>query len=622
MLQAHREHHQAKALVAGAPVHLPSRCRRAGRALALAAVIASASIAVLPARAADPKKAPPPADSKAESPKPDVPANDPRAEARAHFERGLQLIGAGSWEAALAEFLATRRLAPTIRNATLNAARCLQKLDRTDEALAMYETLLRDFPDLPNKEKEGAQREVLALRTRVGTIELSGAEPGAAITINGRARGEYPPLEPLRVTAGSHIVRVYKEGFEAFEARVDVAGAATVNVIARQVALARAGRLSVAESDGRATDVVIDGNVVGRTPWSGPVPAGQHTVLLRGDDDLGTQPASVRVELSQNVALKLTAERLAAEVRIEPQPAGGVIAIDGVTVGRGLWAGRLREGAHTIEIAAEGFVSQTRSVTLETGARQALRVTLVRDDSSPLWRKPSRVVVDFAAAFALAPVGVAGDIGETCTAGCSSSLGLGVHGTLSGGYELGSGIGFGASLGYMMLQQSLEDRPTRLAIRDTSGPASGVSGDVLFFQGFSAGLWAGLRRGDRLRIAARIGAGGVFGVWRDTRTGTFFTTSSQQMTLREASTLANAADVYIAPDLRLGLALTDHLELTAGAGALIVLRTAPLRWVNPPAGVYADVSDQAGYFGTFPEEKLVSDVVVAVTPSIGIRYDF
>ncbi len=548
--------------------------------------------------------------------------DDTRAEARARFERGMTLIGEGSWDAALAEFLATRRLAPTIRNATLNAARCLQKLGRGDEALDLYEALLRDFPDLPAKEKEGVQREVVALKPRVGAVDLSGAEVGAAITINGRARGEYPALAPLRVPAGSHVIRVYKEGFETFETRVDVAGAATVHVAVRQIALVRAGRLSVAESAGRAMDVVIDGDTVGRAPWSGPVRPGQHIVALRGEDGFGTQPVSVRVELDHNVALQLGAERLSAEVRIEPQPAGGLVAIDGVTVGRGLWAGRLRAGAHTFEIAAEGFVSEKLRVTLGEGANETLRVALARDESSPLWRRPSRFTVDFAAAFAVAPVGMAGDIGEACAAGCAASPGLGAFGALFGGYELGSGLGFGASIGYMLLQQTLEGRAAELAIQDTSGAASGQATDVLLFQGFSAGLWVGYRRGDRLRIAARVAAGGVFGAFRDTRTGTFFTTTAQQMILREATTQANAADVYIAPDLRAGVALTDHLELTVGVGALLLLRTAPLRWVNPPAGLYADVSTEAGYFGTFPEEKLARDVVIAVTPTVGIRYDF
>lgn len=547
---------------------------------------------------------------------------DPRAEARARFERGMALIREGSWDAALAEFLATRRLAPTIRNATLNAARCLQKLGRGDEALDLYEVLLRDFPDLPAKEKEGVQHEIVALKPGVGAIELSGAEVGAAITINGRARGEYPPLAPLRVPAGSHVIRVYKEGFEAFETRVDVAGAATVRVTARQIALVRAGRLSVVESAGRAVDVVIDGDTVGRAPWSGPVPPGTHTVLLRADDGYGTQPASVRVELDQTVAFKLSAERLAAEVRIEPQPPGALVAIDGVVVGRGLWTGRLRAGAHTFEIAADGFLPAKRGVTLEEGAAETLRVALDRDESSPLWRRPSRFTVDFAAAFALAPAGMAGEIGEACGAGCTASPGVGAFGALFGGYELGSGLGFGASIGYMLLRQSLEGRAAELAIQDTSGAASGQATDVLLFQGFSAGLWVGYRRGDRLRIAARAAAGVVFGAFRDTRTGTFSTTTAQQMTLREATTQASAADVYIAPDLRAGVALTDHLELTVGAGALLLLRTAPLRWANPPAGLYADVSTKAGYFGTFPAEKLVSDVMIAVTPSVGIRYDF
>src|SRR5439155_1438488 len=82
------------------------------------------------------------------------------------------------------------------------------------------------------------QREIVRLRGLVGTIDIMGAEIGAAITIDGQSRGDYPMVATLRVSAGGHVVRVYKEGFEPFEGRVDVAGSETARVAARLRALA------------------------------------------------------------------------------------------------------------------------------------------------------------------------------------------------------------------------------------------------------------------------------------------------------------------------------------------------------------------------------------------------
>ncbi|MCA9619893.1 MAG: PEGA domain-containing protein, partial [Myxococcales bacterium] len=64
--------------------------------------------------------------------------------AKVHFKRGLKLLREEAWSPALAEFLQSRELFPT-RVATNNAGIALRKLQRYDEALDMFETLLRDF---------------------------------------------------------------------------------------------------------------------------------------------------------------------------------------------------------------------------------------------------------------------------------------------------------------------------------------------------------------------------------------------------------------------------------------------------------------------------------------------
>ncbi|WP_437946933.1 PEGA domain-containing protein [Sorangium sp. So ce296] len=151
----------------------------------------------------------------------------------------------------------------------------------------MLEGLLATYGDaLPAAVKTAAQKEVIALRDRVGTIALVKAEPGAAVVIDGRARGEHPSAAPLRVVAGTHVVRIYKEGFEPFETAASVAGGQTTSVVARLAPLVASGRLRVAERSGRALAVMVDGFEVGKTPWEGPIAVGEHTVVLRGEDSL------------------------------------------------------------------------------------------------------------------------------------------------------------------------------------------------------------------------------------------------------------------------------------------------------------------------------------------------
>jgi hypothetical protein len=175
---------------------------------------------------AGPPEAPPAADAAA------------KAEAVAHFDKGIALYDKGDWSPALAEFLVARRLYP-LRNALYQAGLCLEKLEKYDEALDQFEATLREYGEtMPDSIKESVQRKVAEMRDRLGEIVVSDAEPGATVNVDGRLRGSYPLLTPLRVVAGRRLVQVLKAGFEPFGVHVLVARGKTSRVGAHLVPLA------------------------------------------------------------------------------------------------------------------------------------------------------------------------------------------------------------------------------------------------------------------------------------------------------------------------------------------------------------------------------------------------
>src|SRR5262249_34277674 len=160
------------------------------------------------------------------------------------------------------EFRQSLELHPT-RGAVKNAALCLRKLHRFDEALDFYERLLREFPTLPERERAFAEREVNELRALVGVIQIRANENGATVVIDNRERGTTPLATPLRVSAGSRYLRVYKEGFASFEKRVEVAGGKTSTIDVRLIPPRESGRLNVTEHEGKVVSVIVDNVVVG-----------------------------------------------------------------------------------------------------------------------------------------------------------------------------------------------------------------------------------------------------------------------------------------------------------------------------------------------------------------------
>ncbi|AUX41688.1 hypothetical protein SOCE26_031100 [Sorangium cellulosum] len=566
------------------------------------------SAAEPPPVAGSPTAAPPPGTDGAAAAK---------AEAAARFQRGLELLRERAWSGALAEFLASRRLYPTW-SATTNAAYCLKQLEQLDEALDLFEILLRDFPDtLPARAKEAAQREVVALRERVGTIEIQGAEPGAALSIDGRSRGEYPPLAPLRVAGGRHVVRVYKEGFEPFEAGVTVAGGQTARVAAPLRPLIVAGRLRVTERSGWALDVVVDGNTVGTTPWEGPIAVGEHTVMLRSAQRFGTPPAPVSIRRAQTTSLSLAAEPLDAAIRVTPSPADASVAIDGIFVGRGTWEGRLRPGAHRIELVADGYFGAERQVALDRGGWALVAVALARDPGAPRWRDPPRFTLELGGALALSPT-LGGDIAERCGARCSQGLAAGGYGVFHGGYEvdLGTRFGFGLAAGHVRLGQSTRGRSAEIRAVGIAAPNVGEADESIQLRGVLAGAWAGLGFGGRYPVRLRLGAGAVIGSVADARTGTFTTSRGERYGVGPAVQVPSAAWFYLDPEVRVGVRLGERVELSAGVDVLVLVGGAA-RW---DAGQAINAAGDG--YGQFDAEALTSPVLFAVLPGIGARYHF
>jgi hypothetical protein len=538
-------------------------------------------------------------------------ASDKEA-ARSHFEKGLELIRQKSYEAALAEFRRSRELYPT-RAATRNAGFCLRQLGRYVEALAMYEAHLREFRDDTPEDRLFIQQVITELRALVGTIEIAGGEPGAAITIDGRSHGDYPAVDALRVAVGSHVVRLYKEGFEPFETAVEVAGGETARVRAKLRHLTTVGRLKVVERSGRTLDVVVDNVVVGKTPWEGPLAVGQHLVFLRGEGALGTQPVSASVRSQDVAALTLAAEKLSASLLVDASPAGATLIIDAVTVGRGTWEGRLREGLHRVEVAAEGFFPEVRQVTLAADERRVIAVELKRDADAAMWRLPSKIVIELGGAGGLLPT-LGGDIVGGCDGACSSGVGAGYRISLRGAYELPSGISFGVAAGYFRATQTVEGRATTVVPVGYPGQP-GTAADELKLSGALVGAEVGFRIGQR--IGARLGAGALLGSARDERSGTF---SSSAGTTRAISPLSETQPVYslyLEPEARLLVPLTPQLEVGVGLGALFLIAFSQPRW---DGSRLVDVGDDG--VGAFASESLIGRFMVMPSISAAARYSF
>ncbi|MFO0553600.1 MAG: kelch repeat-containing protein [Polyangiaceae bacterium] len=585
------------------------RRRRTAPLVSAGVVVAFATNALAAPPKTPPTKTPDP------TPQPAAPPEDPnRAAAEEHFKRGLEHYDASAWAPALAEFLESRHLYPT-RAATQNAAFCLAKLGRNDEALDLYEALLREFPKLDEQKKREVAQAITALRGLVGTIEIDGAEPDATIVIDGRIRGTYPPEAPLRVGAGGHVVRVYKKGFEPFETQIDVAGRAVARVEVQLAELKESGTLKVVEKSGKSLAVLVDQVEVGVTPFEGEVAVGKHVVTLRGEDGSGVAPTAAPIEKNQTTALELSAVMLDSKLRVVPTPAAAQVIVNDVAVGLGTWEGALPAGTHHVQVAAAGFLAHKQDVTIGPEDPGTIAISLERDESDERWKIPAKFTLEASGALALFP-SYFGGVENQCGDGCSAGVGLGGAVLLHAAYELGIGVGFGLTGGYMSTQHKVTGRAS--FVQPVGREArEGAIDDVLQVKGGLVGAHVHYHFGESIPVLLRLGVGALIGTTYDERSGSFqlddgFTYQAGPV-VQEPFTVA----VFIAPEVRVAYKVTQSFEVSLGFSTLVFIDVVRPEW-DPSVEVNAAIDG----IGAFAGEDLNGPAWFVIAPSVGARYAF
>jgi len=549
------------------------------------------------------------------------PVTDPKATAKEHFLRGVDLAVREEWDAALVEFLRSRELFPTFV-AIKNAALSLRRLKRNEEALAAYEQAIATFGTQISADELAQAKDAIAqLQKLVGEIQLRVSPEGATVLVDGRERGKSPVARTLRVDAGLHAVRVFKEGYltAESEARVLPGERATIEIALR--ALSESGVVKISEAGGRALEVVVDGTPIGTTPWEGSLAVGSHVVLLRGEGTLGTPPSPVEVVAGKVTPLSLAARALDVELHIKPVPENALVYLDGVALGIGAWRGRVAAGPHRVEVTAKGFLASRQEVELPTGATRTLDVALDRNLDDPLWRAAFRpfVYAEAHGAFAIGP-GLGGE---------PDAPPLGGFAGVRGGYQLTPRLGLELAVGGIQLVA--ESTRSQVAIADGDRMLEStdfVDRTRLFGPTLAASASYVVGHAGRLPIAVRATFGGARASARFSGRGSF-SDGATTVTIAPEERWPSFWLAYAGLDARvrfkLGRGLGGTLSLEAGVTVYLMLppdvqREAPdggRRFADFPASSPSETPLGRTYL---PREQAVGPALT-VAPGIALRLD-
>ncbi len=575
---------------------------------------------------------PPPAGAPAGAPSPEV-----LAEAKELFKNGVTLFNAGDMERALDFFLRSRAAFASSKN-TINAAICLDKLGRYDEALELYEEVLTKFAaDLDAESRAAIAPAMSVLRGKVGSITVS-ANVDGSVLVDGRARGKLPLTGPLRVLAGKHVVRVLKDGYAAAQAavQVEVGQTGTADLVLEP--LAAAGLLRVEDPANVGAEVFVDRVTVGTAPWEGTLGPGKHLVWV-AKGDLGTAPTEATVVQGQTVLVRVKSLPLGVSVRLEPAPATAQVVLDGVTLGTGTWEGRLPVGAHTAVIQEPGYFSKTIHVSVPAPGGNPVkeRIQLTIDRNHPRWPKggaAGKLWVEGFGGYGWSP-SLKGGANDVCPDNCRGTKER-ARGFLIGaraGYRFPFGLSIELTGGYLSLVAGFS------RIMDTRylNSATQTNVDVRYYVddeiGFSGPLAmvGGSYRFDatkRISLTGRAAGGVLFARSLDVVSASGLTEGGQLlgMDVVEAGDPVRSIAIIVSPELAAGYAF-GPFEVGVAVSALVVINSGPnlengkLQPRAPCNGNYADTSC-APVSSIVDSERAYGSGMFVLSPQITAAYTF
>jgi hypothetical protein len=494
--------------------------------------------------------------------------------ARELFRKGVELYEHDDIERALDLFMQSRAEWPSSHNVA-NAAICLKRLQRYDEALEMYEELLTDHQDELSERERAALGPILDdLRKRVASLNVS-ANVDGLLVVDDKPRGKLPRRGPVRVLPGKRLVRIIKDGYQTYERRVEVELGGVARLDARLVPLAEAGALRVEDSSGEGAQVFVDGAPLGRAPWEGTLGPGKHLVWTRKGES-GSAPMAVVVVQGQKAVITARSKPLGPHVTLETRPSSASLWLDDVPLERGGFRGRLPVGTYRLKASEEGYHARTRTVVVPPAGAKPMRVVLElqADREHPRWPKP-QAGRGFLGGFVGYGYGTTlnGDAETFCDV-CPDHPG--VHALIAGlrgGYRFRFGLALELGAGFLGFTSSF-DRSLTLSVQPNGvyhlNHEAWIGGPFL-----AAGVSQRVELGERFGLELRAGAGALFEFAREPLTATAQTSiESLPVDIDDPEGTRTGAAGLVLVDLGADVSFGD-LRLGVGFGAAILATAGP-----------------------------------------------
>jgi hypothetical protein len=211
-------------------------------------------------------------------------------------------------------------------------------------------------------------------------------------------------------------------------------------------------------------------------------------------------------------------------------------------------------------------------------------------------------------------------VSGACADGCRAGLALGVLATARGVWQGPTGFQWGFELGYAMLAQSFEDRPSPIVPVGRAAVTGRARDDVRL-----SGALLGAALGWRTRGRTFVDVGLTLGAWagsvRDRREGSYPDRAGAILAMSAIDESRAAIAIAAMPRAAVGYSIAPSVAVGAEISAGFFAFPSPPTWDGPAAPVILGNDPRTQDFSTFPPESMVGSIVASVAPRLFLRLD-
>jgi formylglycine-generating enzyme required for sulfatase activity len=211
--------------------------------------------------------------------------------------------------------------------------------------------------------------------------------PAAEVSVDNIPGGTTPVT--IEILEGTRQLEIKKSGYKIWQSEINVIHGQHVEL--PEVTLIKSDGKVAIKTNPPGVNITIGKRYRGQSPLSVTLAPGKSYDVLLSKAGYEQITRTIQVEPEQDVSLNLTLKPVVGVIRLQVQPAGGELFLDGKPAGEPTQQLTLTASRHIIEVRKEGYATYKTTVTPRPGLSQQLLITLQTDDEARTAAIPQQI---------------------------------------------------------------------------------------------------------------------------------------------------------------------------------------------------------------------------------------